>query len=559
MSKQAAILRELFAKPGVIRLMGAYNPLGAKLAERAGFDGVWASGLEVSTAYAVPDANILTMAEFLDAAGSMADAVRVPVVADCDTGFGNSNNVIHMVHKYEAAGVAAVCIEDKMYPKVNSFVPGRQELASVAEFVGKIMAAKNAQRSNEFMVIARIEALIAGWGMEEALKRAHAYVDAGADAILIHSKSKSPQEIFDFLKAWNKRAPVVLVPTTYFSVTAREFGELGAKMVIYANHGLRSAIAAMDQTFREILQAGCTAPVESRIAPMSLVFELQGFPQFKKDEEQYVRTGIKRTRAIVPAAGDHLSEYSMKHIAEDIPMAMLDINGKTLLQRQAETLNICGISDVTVVGGYKRDKLQLDGVKIVRNEDWQNSGELKSIFTAESEYDGHTLVAYSDIVFDTEVVKKLVASDFDITLLVDRTYTSKSYSPDRRIDLVKLASPPAEGRRNLNSFAPNRVVKIGKNLQPEEANGEFGGLALFSPRGYALLKQVHDQLSQKPVNGAFHEARNVRVASLTDALQELICRGAEVHCIEVSSGWMEIHSFTDYKTVCHMVDRRETV
>ena len=131
-------LRELFNSNELIRVMGAHNALGAKLVEKSGFDAVWASGLEISTSYALPDANILTMTDFFNAASSMNEAVNIPVIADCDTGFGNSNNVIHLVRKYEAAGIAAVCIEDKLFPKVNSFIPGRQELTSIAEFVGKI-------------------------------------------------------------------------------------------------------------------------------------------------------------------------------------------------------------------------------------------------------------------------------------------------------------------------------------------------------------------------------------------------------------------------------------
>ncbi|MDP2910163.1 MAG: isocitrate lyase/phosphoenolpyruvate mutase family protein, partial [bacterium] len=179
-------LRELLKqKKGLIRLVGAHNGLTAKLVEKHGFDGVWASGFEISASHASPDANILTMSDSLAAAIDMVDSVSIPVVADCDTGFGNSNNVIQMVKKYESAGVAAVCIEDKLFPKMNSYIPGRQELASIPEFVGKIMAGKNAQKTEDFMIFARVEALIAGWGMEEALKRAKAYADAGADAVLI--------------------------------------------------------------------------------------------------------------------------------------------------------------------------------------------------------------------------------------------------------------------------------------------------------------------------------------------------------------------------------------
>lgn len=187
-AEKSRILKNLFKKDGVIQIVGAHDGLSAKLVERNGFDGVWASGFEISTSYGVPDANILTMSQFLERACEMNDAVAIPVIADCDTGFGNSNNVIYLVKKYESAGIAAITIEDKKFPKVNSYIPGRQELAPVAEFVGKILAAKNAQRTKDFMVIARVEALIAGVGEKEALKRASAYANAGADAIFIHSK-----------------------------------------------------------------------------------------------------------------------------------------------------------------------------------------------------------------------------------------------------------------------------------------------------------------------------------------------------------------------------------
>ena len=125
-------LRQLIDEPGPVLVIGAHDALGGKLGEQAGFHALWASGLEISTSAGVPDANILSMTEFLDAAMEMNHATQIPVICDCDTGFGNSNNVIHLVRRYEAAGLAAICIEDKLFPKVNSFVTGRQELALVS-------------------------------------------------------------------------------------------------------------------------------------------------------------------------------------------------------------------------------------------------------------------------------------------------------------------------------------------------------------------------------------------------------------------------------------------
>lgn len=284
-----ADLRTLFDRTEIIRTIGVHNALGARLGERAGFDAVWASGLELSAAHGVPDADILTMSDMLSVIGWITSAVQIPVVADCDAGYGNASNVAHMVRRYEAAGVAAVCIEDKVFPKTNSFIEGRQRLVSIAEFCGKLAAAKAAQRDPDFLVIGRVEALIAGYGLDEALKRATAYAEAGADAILIHAKGTSPQPVLDFLRAWDDSAPVVVVPTTYHSVTGAELQEAGAKMVIYANHGLRAGTQAVSQVFQDILRLDGTSGIEDRIAPLSTIFELQGTQELLAHDAAYVR------------------------------------------------------------------------------------------------------------------------------------------------------------------------------------------------------------------------------------------------------------------------------
>lgn len=284
----AARLRALLARPSVTRIVGAHNPLGARLAERAGFDGVWSSGLEISASQGLPDTDILTMTELHAVAASLTAAVDIPVVADCDAGYGNAFNVMHMVRRYEASGIAAVSIEDKLYPKVNSFIPRRQKLASIEEFSGKLRAAKSVQEDPDFMVIARIEALIAGWGMEEALRRGEAYAEAGADAVLIHAKGREAEPVLEFLDRWQPELPVVVVPTTYHTITADELSAAGAKMVIYANQGLRAGISAVTETFETILRDGRTTALEERIAPLQTVFDLQGMEQVKADEARFL-------------------------------------------------------------------------------------------------------------------------------------------------------------------------------------------------------------------------------------------------------------------------------
>ncbi len=273
-------LRQLLSGSRVARCAGAHNAAGARLAEKVGFNAIWSSSFEISASYCVPDASILSMSEYLHVAQSIAEAVSIPVIADCDTGYGNSANAAYAVRKFEAAGIAGISIEDQTFPKTNSLIPGPKRLVSISEFSDKIRAAKQAQTNFDFVVIARVEALTAGAGQREAQVRAEAYANAGADAILIHWNESSVEPIARFLQDWDQRLPVIVVPTTYYQVTLQELSRLGAKMVIYANHGIRSALHAMEEAFRAILEDGTTANIEYSLWPVSRVLEdLQGIGQ----------------------------------------------------------------------------------------------------------------------------------------------------------------------------------------------------------------------------------------------------------------------------------------
>jgi phosphonopyruvate hydrolase len=212
-----------------------------------------------------------------------------PVIADIDTGFGNAVNVAYVVPRYRAAGVAAVVMEDKTFPKDSSLrAGGRQELVSIGEFQGKIAAAKAA--AGGMLVVARTEALIAGLGEEEALRRGGAYVEAGADAILIHSKQKTPDEILAFCRAWPGRVPLVLVPTSYPKLSFADVAALGkVGLIICGNHAIRAAVAAMQSTFRRILADGGIAGVEGDIASVAEVFALQGDAHMREVEKAFLR------------------------------------------------------------------------------------------------------------------------------------------------------------------------------------------------------------------------------------------------------------------------------
>lgn len=284
-------LRERMAERGLVHIMATHSPLSAVLAEEAGFDGLWASGFELSALYGVPDMSLISMTQHLDMLRAIAGRSSLPIVADIDTGYGNAINVIHAIGEYERAGASAVVIEDKTFPKVTSLVDGgRQELLRIEEFQGKIEAAINTRKDPDFLVIARTEALIAGLGEEEALKRARAYETAGADMILIHSKKKDPSEIESFARAWDGNVPLTIVPNAYPELDASRIEALGnIRMVIYGNYGVRAATAAMQSAFRRIIADGGVHNVHKDIAPVEEIFRLQRTDETKVNERAFLR------------------------------------------------------------------------------------------------------------------------------------------------------------------------------------------------------------------------------------------------------------------------------
>ncbi|SEG89413.1 phosphoenolpyruvate mutase [Thermomonospora echinospora] len=275
----------------------------ARLAQRNGFGAVWASGFSLATSHAVPDASVLSMSESLAAVRMMRAATDLPIIADCDTGFEDTADITSLVQSYEAAGVSAVCIEDKAFPKYNSFLSAPQTLETTSVFSAKIEAAKKAQRGTGFMVAARTEAFIAGLGARQAIARAEAYVNAGADMILVHSKASSPHEIYEFMELWDHRSPVAVIPTSYHGVTIDELGSAGIAMVIYAHHAMRAAARAVNMALRSIIDAGTTTHIEKDLATLQEVFEIQG------------ATGLRGSRSAGGEAGSRTRNASKNFIS----------------------------------------------------------------------------------------------------------------------------------------------------------------------------------------------------------------------------------------------------
>lgn len=521
-------------------IVGAHDGLGAKLIEQHGFDGVWASGLEISASHGVPDANILTMTQYLERSQEMVNATSLPVIADVDTGYGNSSNVRHMVEQYEAAGIAAVVIEDKLFPKVNSFVPGRQELASIPEFCGKLEAARDARKSDNFLIISRIEALIAGWGMAEALKRAEAYREVGVDSILIHSKSKEPDEIREFLKAWNKRSPVVLIPTTYPAMKYEEMQEWGINMIIFANQCMRTTIAAMHKTLDIMATEKSTVSIEKSITTVKEIFELQGMMKMKEHEKKYLRTG-KTVHVVIPAAGAPKHEGKMAEMLRNIPVAMLPTEGKPLIQRIIESLNQAGMQDITVLTGYKKEMIQADPAEKREVPDFAGTGIVHSISHAKDKFKDSVLIHYGDVIVSPENLRSFITCEDPITVFISPLQRTGRYE-NKKFDLVSLAHPPSSGR-TLERHPKNILKAISTDLPEEASHGEFIGLILLNPKG---IKTWLSNIDQIP-------AKELKSLSLAEFLQRLVQNKVEINTFEARTGWAEVHSYEDYEELCTLL------
>jgi len=272
--RRSRLRRLIYAKP-IVRILEAHNALSGLIAEtlvmeRKGkpaiFDGIWSSSLTDSTAKGKPDIEAIDMTSRINAVNDIFEVTTKPMIFDADTG-GRTEHFEFTVKSLDRIGVSAVVIEDKTGLKKNSLFGNdvKQTQDSIENFCDKIERGKTAQISDDFMIIARIESLILEAGMEDALVRADAYIKAGADGIMIHSRHKEPDEIIEFMKrfrATDKNTPVVVVPTSFNSVTVEEFEEMGVNIVITANHMLRAAYPAMLKVAKSVLKNGRSLEAE---------------------------------------------------------------------------------------------------------------------------------------------------------------------------------------------------------------------------------------------------------------------------------------------------------
>jgi phosphoenolpyruvate phosphomutase len=527
MANKNKVLRDYLISGKFIRSIGAHDGLSAKLVGEAGFETVWASGLEISTSYGLPDANILTMTQFLSQASQMNQATSIPIIADCDTGFGNVNNVIHMTEQYENHGISGLCIEDKQFPKVNSFIKGRQDLADIDEFVGKIKAVKNTQKDKNLVLISRIEALISGWGMEEALKRGLSYADAGSDAILIHSKKISPQEVKEFIKEFRKvkSTPIVLVPTTYIEFDEKEMIKLGVNIVIYANHVLRSRIKIQKEILTVLSKDKKLKNVENMVAPLEDVLKLSGIYEMVENEKLYTNQKTNNIKAIIPSAGEPIN-FVKNEISRE-PTCLLKFNNVRLIDRTLNILNSLKIKNHWIVIGFEKEKFTTVESNKIYNKDFATTNQMYSINLALDYNDISALIIFSDIIFEKTLIERLVTSKEDITLLISPL---DKHSTNNHSDKVFAKNEPKNDGRFLTNYKLNEVLKIGKNLSKDQSNFEYSGICYLSNSGIKIIKDTYEELRKKNLDSDFISLFNYIIDKNI----------SKVSAIETNGGWIEV-------------------
>jgi len=523
-------LRHLLRSPALEFILEAHNGISARIVEEAGFKGIWASGLALSAQFGVRDNNEASWTQVVDMVEFMSDVTTIPILLDGDTGYGNFNNMRRLVRKLEQRGVAGVCIEDKLFPKTNSFIDGeRQELADVDEFCGKIAAGKDSQSDDDFCIVARVEAYIAGWDTREALRRAEAYHAAGADAILIHSAWSKPDQILDFAREWANRAPLVIVPTKYYSTPTRVFREARVSLCIWANHMIRAAVDAMQDVARQIHTAESLVEVEDSVASVKEIFRLQGADELAAAEKRYLAGGRREPRAIVLAAsrGEGLDSLTAER-----PKVMLPVNGKPLLARLVERLRKQQVESVAVVAGYHAGTIDVPGIELVINERHAETGELASLACARHLFKDDLVVLYGDLLFRSYVLRGLIDSDRELTVVVDSQAPAAalSGSPDYAY------CSAADDRSLWGQDVLLEAVARAPERQGRRADGRWIGMLRTRARGREWLEAALDELAAR---ADFHHL------GMGDLLNAVVAAGHPVRVIYIHGHWLDVNSLPD--------------
>ncbi len=529
-SRKTTQLRQLLHSGATEFIMEAHNGLSARIVEEAGFKGVWGSGLAISAQHAVRDNNELSWTQVVDTLEFMSDATRIPILLDGDTGYGDFNTMRRLVGKLEQRDIAGVCIEDKLFPKTNSFIQGEQQpLEDIDRFCGKIKAGKDAQKDEDFCIVARVEAFIAGWGLDEALRRAEAYREAGADGILIHSKLNRPDEVLQFAQEWNNRCPLVIVPTKFYSTPSEIFRQHRISLVIWANHLIRSAIAAMQATAQHVRVNESLVDVEGQIVSMQEIFRLQGADELLEAEKRYARSACQNASAIILAAsrGQGLDDLTC-----DRPKVMIPVAGKPVLRRLVDKFKAQGVNEITVVAGYQAEAMDAQGIKVVVNADWADSGELASLVSALGSLGDNTVLLYGDLLFRTYILNNLLEWNAPLLVVVDSSPLEHVQGNTNDLAYCNVADDRAmyQQRVVLEQISPR------SDWDGKAPNGRWIGMLRVSDDGRQYLLSALAALQSHP---------GFSRMGLPELINQLVAQGHAPQVQYISGHWMDINNLDD--------------
>ena len=525
MSNKSKAFRELLTSQSTEFILEAHNGISAKIVEETGFKGIWASGLSISASLGVRDNNEASYTQVLDVMEYMSDATNIPILLDGDTGYGNYNNARRLVKKLEQRDIAAVCIEDKIFPKTNSFIGGeKQPLADIEEFSGKIKAMKDSQSDSSFSVVARLESFITGWGLDSALERATNYYEAGADAILVHSKIDNYSEIQSFVDAWTEDCPIIIVPTKYYTTPASEFRKSSISLVIWANHMIRTSITSMQSTAKAIYNEESLSNVENKVATVKEIFRLQNADELNKADKKYLPVN-EEISAIILAASQG---PEFLDLTKDKPKTMVAIEGKPVLDHIKGTLISSGIKNISVIGGFKHESIDIDNINLIKNERWKDTGNVYSLQLAKENLVGTNIISNGDLVFEEEILKQLIETPGDIVLLVDSSEIIK----DRAFNYwVKGTTPPSD-EYGSSGWCRLENITYGKE---KKSDAQWTSIMKLSPLGSDIFKENFDDF----IN-TFSEQ-----AMLGDFIQYLLAKDVDI-TIRYSRGrWFDLDSKED--------------
>ena len=548
-------LMECINDKGFVRILETHSGLSGIIAENATverdgstleYDGFWESSLTDSATKGYPDASIVGNDSRIHTIDEILNVTSKPIIVDGDTG-GDPAQFRYLVRHLERLGVSAVIIEDKVYPKRNSLdASASQSLEDPEVFASKIQAGREVRLSDDFLVIARLESLIAGVGLQDALDRAEQYIIAGADGIMIHSSKRDPEEILAFAEAYGplcrrlgKRPVLVSVPTTYNSISDTELAAAGFNIVIHANHMLRASHRAMKEVAQQILESDRSMEADPFITSTAEIFATVGFDLVT--ERDWKASLVQRLSVIIPAAGRDPA-------FPDTPKSLIQVAGRHILDYQLEAVRRTGINKIVVVRGHEGQQFGTryadEEITLCENPRYEETFDLYSLFQAEQHMQRGFVLIYSDILFDHEIVQKLVDTGEDIVLAMDGSYQYHMHEIDKRLDLAISANRREVHHRSLQPAALTEISRLGKDIDREVADYEFVGIAYFSEQGAKTLLDAYKDC-QQTARGAFHEAGSFNMASVTDLLQELINRDVTVHGLEIHKGWLEIHNQHD--------------